>query len=812
MRRLCFILILLFRVAPASAGWASEQLADIRATRLDPEQCYRVRDLFLEREDVKFYFVDGHLILARPFAGRTFAALFVAGDAADRGEIILFPPSKQERVSLARFTSEPVLNERFRSAMMFFTDDTGAVLREALLANPSNKLDPEAGGRIAPRWNSVMANLFAGVELSLLADLAEQRDPAGGFFGAMIGGGARGRFEVVIDSRQAEQVNIGQIVWRENRQFYEAWCRFPGKNFVAGLRRRMQPAGLLSDYRIETRIADDLRMDVRAKAVLTSSSPGAKLYAFELSRRLRISELLLDGEPVEFLQFDHPGTAESPYRSSNFFAMAVEQPLDPGSRHEIEFRYEGKVIGEAGEGVYYVGSRDTWYPRVRTDFTNFELRFDYPARFDLVATGGRIETTSRGGVRSSLFRAENPIRMAGFNLGVYERASRTVGDLRVEACAYRGVEQGLRPKPAPMLLVNPFPKAAMDTFPGSQRETKPNVLLEGPRRAAPEPTQHLEEVADAGAAALTFFRDKFGPPATSEIVISPIPGDFGQGFPGLVYAPTISYLRPGDAPFDRMSRFQQVFYSRMLPAHEIAHQWWGNVVTVLSPSDVWLMEALATYSALLLLENEQGVKARDEILAAYRARLLERNEDGETVESAGAIVLGERLSSSKFPNARRLIVYEKGAWVIHMMRGIFRDAGFFTFLRRLRESFEYKDLTTEQFRRLAADFLPADYPDPGLENFFDQWVYDTGIPKLSVDYRIEGKGSRHTLRGRLVQTGVPESFSVTVPVEIHTIPGRSLTKYIKTEGEVTEFQVVLRNRPSRMVVDPGKTLLALRAP
>ena len=468
------------------------------------------------------------------------------------------------------------------------------------------------------------------------------------------------------------------------------------------------------------------------------------------------------------------------------------------------------MIAEAGEGVYYVGSRDTWYPRVRTDFTNFELRFDYPARFDLVATGRQIETFKRGGVRSSLFRSEKPIRVAGFNLGVYERASRQVGDLRIEACAYRGVEQGLRPKPAAMLLVNPFPKTAMDTFPGSRREAKPSVLLEGPRRAAPEPTRHLEEVADAGAAALKFFRDRFGPPATSEIVISPIPGDFGQGFPGLVYAPTISYLRPGDAPFDEMSRFQQVFYSRMLPAHEIAHQWWGNVVTVHSPSDVWLMEALATYSALLLLEHEQGVEARDEMLAAYRERLLERNEDGDTMESAGAIALGERLRSSKFPNARRLIVYEKGAWIIHMLRGIFGDPDFFAFLRRLLESFEYKDLTTEQFRRLAADSLPEGYPDPGLENFFDQWVYDTGIPKLSVDYRIKGKGPRYTLQGRLVQTGVPESFSVTVPVEIHTTPGRSLTKYIRTEGEITEFRVVLQNRPSRVVADPGKTLLTLR--
>ena len=810
MRYLWVMLVLLGQAAPVRAGWAAEQLAGIRGTRLDPEQCYLVRDLFLEREDVKFYFVDGHVIFAQPFDGREFAALFVATDPADRGQIILFPPSKQERQSLARFTSQPALDERFRSAMMFFTDDTGAALRAALGENPSSRLDAGAGRLIAPRWNSAMANLFAGIELPLLSDIAEERDPAAGFFGAVLGGGPRGRFEVVVDSRQAKQVALGQVVWREGQQFYEAWCRFPGKNFVAGRRRRLKPAAALRDYRIEVRLADDLRMEVSAEAVLTPLRAGAKLYVFELSRRLRVSELLLDGRPVEFLQFDHPGAAVSPYRSSNFVAMAVDSPLDKGSRRKIEFRYEGKVIGEAGEGVYYVGSRDTWYPKMRTDFTNFELLFHYPARFDLVATGQLVETGEEADVRSSLFRSTRPIRMAGFNLGFYERVSRKVEQLTVEVCAYRGVEQRLRTRRLPMALANPFTKTAPDPFPGLRRDRKPSLGLEAVPPAEPEPTRHLDDVADAGAAALRFFREKLGPPATSNIVISPIPGGFGQGFPGLVYAPTMSYLRPGDAPFDKMSRFEQTFYRTMLPAHEMAHQWWGNVVTVQSPEDVWLMEALATYSALLLLENNEGVESRDEMLAAYRERLLERNEKGDTVESAGAMVLGERLRSSMFPFAYRVIVYEKGAWVIHMLRGIMGDAAFFDFLRGLRKRFEHKTLTTEDFRRQAAKNVPEGYPDPGLNDFFEQWVYDTGIPKFKLHYRVGGKGARYTLHARLTQTNVPESFSVIVPVTIYYGGGTPLTKHVKTEGETTEFLAPLRERPARVVVDPFGELLRRR--
>ena len=171
-------------------------------------------------------------------------------------------------------------------------------------------------------------------------------------------------------------------------------------------------------------------------------------------------------------------------------------------------------------------------------------------------------------------------------------------------------------------------------------------MVEGKQPPPPEPALRLDAVADLSAQAFEFFLDRFGPPATREIVVSPIPGESGQGFPGLVYAPTLSYLDPDEPPLRDLPARERLFYTQLLPAHEIAHQWWGNVVTVSESSDGWLMEALATYSALLWLEDHSGPEARDEVLLQYKDRLLELNEDGEPVESAGAIVLGDRLRSS----------------------------------------------------------------------------------------------------------------------------------------------------------------------
>ena len=103
---------------------------------------------------------------------------------------------------------------------------------------------------------------------------------------------------------------------------------------------------------------------------------------------------------------------------------------------------------------------------------------------------------------------------------------------------------------------------------------------------------------------------KFGPPALPHLTVSPIPGTFGQGFPGLIYLSTLSYLKNlprGSAPHGQAN---EMFFQDLLQSHETAHQWWGNRVTTASYRDNWLMEALASYSALLYLEKSKGAQHR----------------------------------------------------------------------------------------------------------------------------------------------------------------------------------------------------------
>src|SRR6202021_535477 len=94
-----------------------------------------------------------------------------------------------------------------------------------------------------------------------------------------------------------------------------------------------------------------------------------------------------------------------------------------------------------------------------------------------------------------------------------------------------------------------------------------------------DPTSRVDALSSELLAALEFFRARFGDPPLSQIEVSPVTGRFGQGFAGMIYLPTLMYVSPGALPTRVDSQIDEAFMVELLSAHEVAHQWWGNVVT-----------------------------------------------------------------------------------------------------------------------------------------------------------------------------------------------------------------------------------------
>ena len=215
--------------------------------------------------------------------------------------------------------------------------------------------------------------------------------------------------------------------------------------------------------------------------------------------------------------------------------------------------------------------------------------------------------------------------------------------------------------------------------------------------------------------------------------------------------------------------------------------------------DDWLIESLANYSALLLLERKKGSKALDTVLDDYRTHLLSKTAGGDSLESAGPIVWGYRLESSLAPDAWRTVTYEKGTWIIHMLRRRLGDEKFLSLLRDI--SSRYHSISTEQFRELAQKYAPAS-PDPDLKIFFDNWVYGTGIPAVKLSYSWRAM----KLFGTVAQRDVDDTFTAFVPVEVQS-GNKTDVYWLATGTDPASFSIPLKSPPTKVTLLAANCLM-----
>jgi hypothetical protein len=779
---------------PLAAGTGADVARAIRENSFDHEECYRIRDFSIVKDDLKIYLTDGHLIFAKPVAGRRIAAVFTADVEGGDGEVILLPPNRAERTSLAAYIDAPNLDDHFRAAIFIFTGADYDALLSQIPNNPANHKDPAAAAALDQAWTPALENLAASFQTRLVLDLAGGAAARSGFFAGLFSSPKLGTFEAIFDPFTREQITVGQVNGRDSRFYFDTWTSFEARSY-----RKAPPAERddvrLSDYRIQATVNPDLTVDAVTRIKVKPSADGLAAVIFEITPQMSVTAATVDGRPAEVLQRD--ALRASLTRSGNdLFLVFPPEPLRAGREYEFEFHHSGKVIVDAGERVFFVTARGNWYPMHNFQFANYDIQFRYPRDLDLVAAGDVVEDASDGDWRVTRRRTAAPIRFAAFNLGNFEHVRVESSNLVIDVCANRALERALEPKPSDVV---PLPA------PGKPRRSDPPVAAAPP--ALHDPLERLEALASEIASSVEFMAAKFGPPALPHITVSPIPGTFGQGFPGLIYLSTLSYLKSLPAGAGMLAESQTLYFDDLLEAHEVAHQWWGNRVTASFYRDAWLMEALANFSALLYIEKSKGPHSTEVMLDSYRNLLLEKTQGGQTVESLGPIVFGLRLESSQLPSAYRTITYGKGAWIMQMLRRRMGDERFGAMLAEVLKRYDRRDITTEEFRVLAAQFLPARSEDPQLASFFDQWVYGTGIPTLKLSWSVKGKAPDVRVVGTVTQADVVADFTALAPVEIQPAHGPAITRWVHTSSDPVTFTVPLSQAPAKVVLDPHNAVL-----
>ncbi len=170
------------------------------------------------------------------------------------------------------------------------------------------------------------------------------------------------------------------------------------------------------------------------------------------------------------------------------------------------------------------------------------------------------------------------------------------------------------------------------------------------------------------------------------------------------------------------------FFSGTL-IHELAHQWWGDAVTPKSWKDIWLNEGFATYSEALYWENYAG---RDALISSMKS-------------FSGKFEFGTLYAP--LDNLFDRMVYDKGAWVLHMLRREMGDSTFFKILKEYYQTYKYKNASTADFENICEKISGKN-----LTNFFEQWVYKgKGIPELSYDWGVDSVKNKYTVQVKISQ-------------------------------------------------------------
>lgn len=758
---------------PAAATY--QALSSLTVAASDVHQ---VRDVAITREDIHITLSDGVLGLTRAVDGHVTGAVFEGA-----GEILLVPPNRAERTSLALFTGSAVLEQKFATAFFRFFDDQ---LVDELRAGfrPA-----EDAGEFVTRWEEPLKTLASLDTLEILEAMSNAQSPGSRFVLFRLGGGDLGAFDVIFAENLPEQIRVAQEKLNGNTVFYDTWVSFPMRSIrQAGPQSPSHAARFdIGDYRLHVRAQPPTDLNVEGEATLISRFPGQRAVILELSRHLRLTEMRADGRPVEFIQNPAVNGSELARRENDLVAVIFPEVLEKDRPIKLSFTYSGPVMFNAGSEVIYVGARGTWYPTSGAAYANFDLTFDCPEEWTLAATGKQTSSSVQNGRRVIRFVTEKPIAHAGFNLGKFETGEAAAGPVVIRAHAAKTVEQSLAEKTARV-------------------------------GRHPEPAREVQQIAAQAAGTVQFLSAELDPFPYSHLEITQLPALLSQSWPGLIYLSSMAFLDQEErhaAGFH--DPYTELLLSRLMLAHETAHQWWGDAVDWASYRDEWIIEALANYCALVMLEK-QDPQAMKTALDYYKSELLKETANG-MMGNAGPVTLGARLASSKFPLAYEKVLYGRGTWIFHMLRTMLRQAGganndalFFSALKSLLARSPSHKISTHDVQLAFEQVLPASLSYEGkksLDWFFDSWVNDVAIPEFSLaNVKMTPAGTKTQVSGVIREKFAAKDQVTAIPVFAIDENGKQqFLDFVFADDAETSFTLTAPAGVKGVVLDPEGTIL-----
>jgi len=807
-------------LAVAAALFATSLFADnadptytaLRASRPDG-RTIAVTNLTFDR-DVIHIGLNGTLHLLAPVDGKTPGAVFVG-----QGTYELKPAAKTDLRSLQLNTGDDKLTslaDKFETAVFFGTDIVKAA--QALAGEPkSGTPDSRANGVWDEYMKKQRKDLQSNVHIRVLQSLLNsEKDPF--FFAWVKGGGKYPPAILIIDptglDRSGEETSLTTLDQTKGGTWYQDHYK---SEVDAGQAAYAKPLVDAEHYAIDSKIIGrGGELSGTSTATFTVVTDAIRVVNINLRGKLRISEASYAPEGATPNWTPVPWIQEKADEDDDA-AVVFPQPLKAGEKYLLKIVYGGRdVLTDAGDGNYTVGARQSWYPNFGTfdDVATFDLTFRFPQKFQIVAVGDEVENKVEGDQRVSVWKSTVPLRVAGFNYGRFKKLSNadSASGMTIDVYTNPGTPDIIQQINQVLASVN-----GADDMSGFGLATGPTNITVSTEKLAQSAQADGINTARTGNAF-------FGPlAATKHVAITQqSQWDFGQSWPSLIYLPYVAFLDGTTRNTLGLNGIKD--FVDLVGPHEFAHQWWGHQVGWRSYHDVWLSEGFAEFTAALVMQQAGGWSNYNKLWEKKRKSILERPR-GATITNdvAGPISMGYRLSTWQDQSAYDIIVYEKGAYVLHMLRMAMQDRSkknpdepFMAAMTEYATTYSGKTASTRDFQKIIEKHMPKNMDLQGngsLDWFFKQWVYGTAIPKLdSTGDATDAGGGKYHIKVTITQSQVPDDFASIVPIYVTFEKGQivrlATVPILGNISKPVEFDVPLPMKPKTVSINAMHDVLA----
>ena len=804
-----------------------------------------IRDGRLRVDRFELHLEEGRLYLAPEIGGAVPVAVFV-GDGRLRG----YPPDAVEHHQLERFSDEHRVEEAFDRLVLWSSDDEAERLRALAAPARERQRDTERANRLLrDRRKRLLEQQRINPESRILHDWW-RRDagtlPPGRTYGLVeLDSKDHGWLTLLVEPHEPEEVALYR--YEHRRGVSDTWMRFHALTDY----RPDYADRVLDPFRVDADTLDDdeatgamLGLPVRpvapdregwtararvprtevdlaldgdgdaraAAALLIEPLEPTRGIRLQISTTLEVTDarwradpadgpadasLLaagapdadadpedpagLTGEPLAFAQEHHERTFEDD-RFEPWVTIALPRTLAAGERFVLELAYEGALVDRLRQTRDFV-LLDTldWRPQHADNRTSrLETTFRVPERYRIASGGTLVDERVDDDTRIQRWATAGPVGSMAFHYGDFEVTE-------VEGSA------------GPALSVY-TDRNHRGFSPGNRERTLADI-----------------------AGAIGLLAEYFGPFPHPSLLVTETETLSGQAFPGLLF---LSYQAFGDMHTGEAELFR---------AHEVAHQWWGAGVDWWRDyRDQWMAEGFSHYAAALY--TLYGLDDPDQfadVIDAWRLDVLREGQVGQGIglrhygyrpealrwsegHEAGPLAVGYRLTSTRprFGASidHRILVYEKGGYVLHMLRSMLldRETGDDARFRELMRGYAVAHVGRVMSTRSFEDAVTEAFGEP-MGWFFDQWVYGVDVPTYRVDLdvsRVVDRPAPFVLHGRIRQEDVPDGFRMPVPIRLTFDDRPPIVRRVLVDAPEVRVELPLPVRPADIEFNAGHAVLA----